>query len=147
MNSSRPPKDEHRHNQCLSIYIVQRLFPTLCVITTLVLHIKQGAFPRPPQASPPIQAFLLIFFSCFFPLLFLSFSRKSRWSSALMWLNLLSRICFLFFSPSSLLSSAFSSSLSFRNFFCSSSRTVRILRVTSGRKCAVCARRSGRRRK
>ena len=100
-------------------------------------YTKMPAAPRFTHKTIPLhQAFLVILFSFLFPSLSLSFSKNFLCSSALIPLILLSLISFFFFSLSFLLSSACSSSLAFLIFFCSSSRTVRILRVTSGRKWA-----------
>lgn len=100
-----------------------------------------------PPSSPPTYPFLVIFFPCFrFPFS-LSLSKNLLCSSAPIPFNFPSLTSFLRLSPSSRLSSAFSSSSTLRSFALSESRVARILRSTSGRKCAAVASWSGRRRK
>lgn len=87
------------------------------------------------------------FFWCFLISCFFSLSRYFFCSAALRDFSSRSLFSFLAFSRSIALSSAFSSSSAFCNLLIASSRVVRTLRITSGRKCADCTRVSGRRTK
>jgi hypothetical protein len=113
---------------------------------TLTQHTRI-VHPSSPRIVPYHYALTVPLFIFFLLSLSLSFSKNFLCSSALNLPSFASLCSRLFLSSVTFLSSAFSSSSSFRILAICSSRVVLMRRRASGRKCAAAARWSGRRRK